>query len=317
MKRFTPGKILFGVFTLALIALLVRHLKAISTLFAAQPITTVAVSLIIICLFVSIFSFFRNRTADWWGESGDIILTSFVSLIALGGGLYLIAGIGGYSEPQWQNHIIRGAVGWALAYFAAGFFGGFLFGIPRVLQDNAPVAEGTIPSTDQPYTQRVNTNLEQISDWLTKIIVGLGLVELRAVPDHLYKAAVWMAQSLGLKPNDDTIASFSCAFIVYFAIVGFLAGYLITRLFLAGAFWRADRQQIIKSPAADYGGPDAIATRIRNYWKPGGQVDRGRQAAMTEWLQKQGIPDMLPTFLKGTAYAKQRAKMAQDLNIPE
>jgi hypothetical protein len=317
MKRFTPGQILFGLISLALIALLLRYLNAISALFAAQPVVAVAVAVIIVCLIVAIFGFFRNRRADWWGESGDIVVTSFVSLIAVGGGLYLIAGIGGYSEPRWQEHIIRGAIGWALAYFAAGFFGGFLFGIPRVLQDNAPVPEATNASTDQPYAQRVNTNLEQISDWLTKIIVGLGLVELRAVPDHLYKAAVWMGQSLGLKPNDDTIASFSCAFIIYFTIVGFLAGYLITRLFLAGAFWRADRRQIIKSPAADYGGTDAIATRIRNYWKPGGQVDRVRQAAMTEWLQQQRISDILPTFLTGSAYAKQRAKMVQDLNIPE
>lgn len=42
----------------------------------------------------------------------------------------------------------------------------------------------------------VNTNLEQISDWLTKIIVGVSLVESQALLDMMRRAATFMAKSM-------------------------------------------------------------------------------------------------------------------------
>lgn len=82
---------------------------------------------------------------------------------------------------------------WAFACFSVGALIGFLFGIPRVLQqDVIPVSKpapsgvtATSPTTESSidsYSLKVNTNLEQISDWLTKIFVGLGLVQLQRVP---------------------------------------------------------------------------------------------------------------------------------------
>src|SRR5215207_3296326 len=56
------------------------------------------------------------------------------------------------------------------AAFGVGALVGFLFGIPRRFQ-----REGSDPALGGLV---VNTNLEQISDWLTKIIVGVGLVEI-------------------------------------------------------------------------------------------------------------------------------------------
>jgi hypothetical protein len=53
---------------------------------------------------------------------------------------------------------------------------GFLFGIPRALQQASVV----VPDPTMPLIQPAsasdapNTNLEQISDWLTKILVGVG-----------------------------------------------------------------------------------------------------------------------------------------------
>src|ERR1043165_5817945 len=63
---------------------------------------------------------------------------------------------------------------WALAVMACGALTGFLFGIPRVLQTPDPVSiqggEKETRAVSQPiYRMQVNTNLEQISDWLTKI----------------------------------------------------------------------------------------------------------------------------------------------------
>jgi membrane protease YdiL (CAAX protease family) len=47
-----------------------------------------------------------------------------------------------------------------------GVFWGFIFGIPKNLQKNK------IPD-NAPNSYRGNTNLEEISDWITKIVVGI------------------------------------------------------------------------------------------------------------------------------------------------
>ncbi|MEZ5427872.1 MAG: hypothetical protein R2747_16500 [Pyrinomonadaceae bacterium] len=117
---------------------------------------------------------------------------------------------------------------------------GFLFGIPRTLQQNEPVE---IPGNDQaengeqPINYRANTNLEQISDWLTKILVGVGLTQITVIPEKLNQISAAVADGLGNAPGSRV---FALASIVFFVICGFLFGYLWTRLFLPGAFRRAD-----------------------------------------------------------------------------
>jgi hypothetical protein len=81
----------------------------------------------------------------------------------------------------------------------------------------------------------VNTNLEEISDWLTKIIVGVSLVELTKALAQLQKAADLIAQGLGGRTQE----SFAYALMVYFSISGFLGSYLLTRLYLQKAFRQA------------------------------------------------------------------------------
>ncbi len=129
---------------------------------------------------------------------------------------------------------------------ASAFFGGalgFLFGIPRTLQQDAPSSnpEGdpTAAKVSSPgINYRANTNLEQISDWLTKILVGVGLTQIREIRDGLSALAAFAGQGLG--PHSDTqVLAF--AILSYFAVIGFLFGFLWTRLFLAGALREADQ----------------------------------------------------------------------------
>ena len=135
---------------------------------------------------------------------------------------------------------------WALSCLAAGGIIGFLFGIPRVLQDNnAAVAmtkngeeKGDLTKTAQSaYRMQVNTNLEQISDWLTKIIVGVGLIELRRLPGALTSLSLFLSGGIDSSSQTQVLAS---TIIVYFTMVGFLGTYLMTRIYLAQAFSRAD-----------------------------------------------------------------------------
>ena len=57
-------------------------------------------------------------------------------------------------------------------------------------------AAGTDVAAAPRASLTVNTNLEQISDWLTKIIVGVSLVESQALLDQMQRAATFMAKSL-------------------------------------------------------------------------------------------------------------------------
>jgi len=79
----------------------------------------------------------------------------------------------------------------------------------------------------------INTNLEQISDWLTKIIVGVSLVNSERIGEAIWIAAGHVGESLGGGANR---ASLALAIMVYFSVVGLLSGYLLTRLFLQPAF---------------------------------------------------------------------------------
>lgn len=133
---------------------------------------------------------------------------------------------------------------YAAGCLVSGAFFGFLFGIPRVIEPDVPGqasknAEGAGTAAQAQYNQRVNTNLLDISDWLTKILVGLTLINLREIPPRLGEAAHALADGLDRKNMEGDFA-FALGLIIAFAVVGFFMGYLYTRLFLAGAFSRAD-----------------------------------------------------------------------------
>jgi hypothetical protein len=140
----------------------------------------------------------------------------------------------------------------AIAFSSVGSLVGFLFGIPRTLQSVSPVSPKSTPTSDTlgsagdsgGYQQAVNTNLEQISDWLTKILVGVGLTQLQHIPEKLKAMATYF--EVGLAGN----APITLVILLNAMVFGFFAGYLLTRLFLAGAFYGADTSLIGKEQYA-------------------------------------------------------------------
>jgi hypothetical protein len=171
-----------------------------------------------------------------------------------------------YGQPfAWSVAVTAVIV--SAAALGTGFLLGFLFGIPRSRQDTSattasntaatrtPSTPGMAPDsaesagqssqTTRPVTASsprltVNANLEEISDWLTKIIVGIGLMELNNIPGNLDRLARYVAAGLVPTPASPPPVTFALAIIVYFSVLGFLSGYLLTRLFLSGAFSVAD-----------------------------------------------------------------------------
>src|SRR5690606_13665994 len=77
----------------------------------------------------------------------------------------------------------------ALAAFASGGITGFIFGIPRTMQKST--------ATDGHTEVHDNTNLEQISDWLTKILVGVGLTQINAIKSGFYTLAEQAGVAVG------------------------------------------------------------------------------------------------------------------------
>ncbi len=129
----------------------------------------------------------------------------------------------------------------AAACLSLGIFVGFLFGIPKTFQiQNNP---------QNPNTHRPNTNLEEISDWLTKIIVGLGLVNLKEIPPKIQQTAEYIAPQIANLANKETdkiviasAISLTNSIMIYSSIIGFIGGYLVTRVYLAGFIRRGDQE---------------------------------------------------------------------------
>lgn len=153
----------------------------------------------------------RPWTGDWAINLYTAMLIGFVVVILHG------------AFAGWQ--LIFSALLLSGAMLLIGIFLGFLFGIPRAVQSDAPATVD--PATGQAVRGfQANTNLEQISDWLTKILVGVGLTQLTTIPTHIstfgstFKGAVG-----GWAPEPFTISIG-----LFFSIVGFMIGYLWTRL---------------------------------------------------------------------------------------
>jgi hypothetical protein len=146
---------------------------------------------------------------------------------------------------RWTAHDIKG--GWttigtglflAGAATLTGSVIGFLFGVPR--KNPAPSDRGKAETagTELPVYEP-NTNLEQISDWLTKIIVGVGLVELGSIIHFFEKIGHFAGPAFADAPSGEIIAISIC---VHYLFVGFIQGFLLAYLWLPGAFVRASRQ---------------------------------------------------------------------------
>ena len=148
------------------------------------------------------------------------------------------------SFGQWTG-TVGNALAIASAAFMVGGLVGFLFGIPRTVQSEGIEVAVPLSSSLQPMltppavsqtTYRENTNLEQISDWLTKILVGVGLTQIRELPQLCVQLSTFLGAALGNSPGAPV---FGVSLAVYSAMVGFFFGYLETRLYLMGAFSRA------------------------------------------------------------------------------
>lgn len=116
-----------------------------------------------------------------------------------------------------------------ISSFIIGAGIGFLFGVPKKNDQKK----------EDNNKYKPNTNLEQVSDWLTKILIGIGLTQLNNIITKLHAVSKEIASGLTAISNEsETI--FVASTIIYFLVTGFLIGYLITRLQLSRIFEEND-----------------------------------------------------------------------------
>lgn len=188
-----------------------------------------------------------------------VALFGLATLIACGLYSISLAGIVGLSQ-----------VLWAVALWTVGTLAGFLFAIPRVLQASPPKsnASGTSDASDASgafssgngshlpierkvntdYQLAINTNLEEISDWLTKIIIGTTLIQLKDIPDQIVSLADLLTSNM---PKNIDHRGYATAIIVVFSVLGFLFGYLVTRLYIQRILADVERSLVLPETVAD------------------------------------------------------------------
>jgi len=135
-----------------------------------------------------------------------------------------------------------------IACIALGFFVGFLFGLPRVVQKERDTNGVMAASSDQKDngSSRLlfNTNLEKVSDFITTSIISLSLANLQNFPSFFSSAVNFVASGIDHSVNDGNIQPahsaklIAASILIYFVTTGFLYGYIVTQTRIAREFRR-------------------------------------------------------------------------------
>lgn len=186
----------------------------------------------------------------------SVLLAVFVGIAASFG--VLLIGMYAWQESSPKVFAVGALV--ALAATAAGSLGGFLFGLPRFSQ----VLTVPVPGSPSPAASKLaetaqtraaagiyapSNNLEQISDWLTKLLLGAGLVQLGPLGrwlggfiDGLARAMVG-GDAESAPPMATVVAG---SLVVFYTAFGFLSGYITTTL-----WYRRRLESMLNPPAAE------------------------------------------------------------------
>jgi len=112
--------------------------------------------------------------------------------------------------------------------FSVGAMLGLLFGSPTMGNGQSRTHSETDPSSQSGV--RPNTSLERIADWLTTMIVGLGLVNLSAIKSEATTMSIWLTQAITESNSPNGTPGITIA--AGFSFLGFLLLYLWSMRFL-------------------------------------------------------------------------------------
>ena len=121
---------------------------------------------------------------------------------------------------------------------AAGAALGFLFSVPRVLStgEDPTVTAGGKRGSANNRLMSTNTNMERISEWLTTMIVGVGLSQITSVGGYIQSFTGFLQVRSGA-----TLAAAGPFILVVGLVSGFVFLYLYTRLYLSSLFLHVEQ----------------------------------------------------------------------------
>lgn len=148
------------------------------------------------------------------------------------------------SQPYWDFFGLLLIL--SLASLLSGILFGFLFGVPRLNRNYDPREDYGRTTKYMP-----NTNLEEVSDWLTKIIIGVTLTQLTKIPGYLQGMADYIVANSNCNTlNCNFAGPVIISLFIYFFIAGFVSGYYYTRLFLPNLFSVMEENSILRAETA-------------------------------------------------------------------
>ena len=163
----------------------------------------------------------------------------------------------------------------SLAGLVIGAGVGFLFAVPRVVQDANSTA-----------AVKSSSSLEEVADWFVKLMLGAGLAQLSTIADKIVALAGLVA--LGFVGADGVTLpgaqAVGLALVVMHPVIGFLLGFLWTRLRLSAAF-NSIEQALRRAPelaAKVHDQAAAVLTAPRDKDDLSPVLANGTQAALNE-----------------------------------
>ncbi len=166
-------------------------------------------------------------------------VTTWLGILA---GLLPIAGVvlvGLYSFATPGAHVLYLAIALstAVASQVCGALAGFLFGIPRAVSSGELRHQATASARDRvqptPAEERytLSPNLAEVSDWLTKLLLGAGLVELTKLGKPIGRLITAVARGLQQQSSGSVGQAaqvMAGSILIGGVVVGFLEGYTLT-----------------------------------------------------------------------------------------
>ncbi|MGH7713120.1 MAG: pYEATS domain-containing protein [Gemmatimonadaceae bacterium] len=224
------------------------------------------------------------------GRQPDKPLATLTALLVVG---FTMAFWYGWTTPPGGPFMALLLTGTMAAAMSVGALVGFLFGIPRfdysgrgAASANATPSTSHVSSTalsNSPRARyRPSSNLDDVADWLTKIIVGLSLTQLLNVGTGLRSITVWVLTPCGAECLRQQ--GFLSGLIVSGVIGGFLFAYVWTRLHygLLAARADVDTEKLLIEEALTHGigKQSTVRSLLSSY-----PVDSEQAAQLREQLQ--------------------------------
>jgi len=174
------------------------------------------------------------RRSRWWGRVFHV--GDWLAFLALGlpvlGGLWIV--IYSFATPGGHWSYLGTGMLTALAAFLGGCVIGFLFGIPRVVSSGQLRHEQGSDHEQGSETYTPSSNLAEVSDWLTKLLLGAGLVQLTrlgAPIGHLIDSvAAGLTAATGTPAPSSAAKVMAGAILFGYAAIGLLDAYVVTTM---------------------------------------------------------------------------------------